>query len=46
MILKEKINMKKKIHGLAGILTVSGRACTVAFAAMTAISAVAFVLTK
>lgn len=38
--------MKKKIHGLAGILTVSGRACTVAFAAMTAVSAVIFALSK
>ena len=38
--------MKKKIHGLAGILTVSGRVCTVAFAAITAISAITFVPTK
>ena len=38
--------MKKKIHGLAGILTVSGRVCTIAFAAITTISAITFVLTK
>lgn len=38
--------MKKKIHGLSAMLTASGKVCTVAFAAMTALSAVIFALSK